>query len=166
MVQAVENLRDATSSIEPYVFWMSGFPTETMDDLQETFELIDELKKVNPKTQPVESYIYTPFPSPLLHLWKSEIEAPKTLEDWGNVDVFHFKPPWHTGEYLSLLETVSAVMRYAFNPEKRIKELSLPFRLGYLLLNKLARFRWRHKLFALPVELRIASALTQKLRGY
>jgi hypothetical protein len=97
---------------------------------------------------------------------KPEFETPKTLENWGNIDVFHFKPPWHTPEYLALLETVSAVMRHAFYPEKRIKELPLQYRVGYWFLNRMSRFRWRHKYFGLPFELRMASGLTRKLRGY
>lgn len=166
MVQAVQNLRDFAPTIEPYVFWMSGFPTETKTDLNETFELVDKLHEVNPKTQPVETYIYTPFPSPLLNTWESEIKPLETLEDWAGIDVFHYRPRWHTKEYLALLETVSAVMRYAFYPKKRLKELSFVLRLSYWVLNRTARFRWRHKYFGLPFELRIASAFAKKLRRY
>jgi radical SAM superfamily enzyme YgiQ (UPF0313 family) len=166
MVAALRNLRESAPSIEPYVFWMTGFPTETSEDLSETFRLIDELKRQNPRTQPVESYIFTPFPSPMLNLLEHDFEPPKTLENWGSIDVFHFKPPWHTEKYLSKLEAISAVMRYTFYPEKRTRELSPALRVGYRLLNKLAEFRWRHKLFKFPVELKIANAASLKLRGY
>jgi radical SAM superfamily enzyme YgiQ (UPF0313 family) len=166
MVQAMQNLNDYAPSIEPYVFWMSGFPTETKSDLYATFDLIDELCCVNPKAQQVETFMYTPFPSPMLNQWKHIIKPVDTLKNWADVDTFHYRAQWHPKQYLSFLETVSAVMRYSFNPEKRYRELEWQYRFAYFLLNRIARFRWRHKFFRIPVELKLASAISKKFRGY
>lgn len=80
--------------------------------------------------------------------------------------MFHFSPPWHSKKYVGRLHTISAVTRYAFYPETRIKERGILCRLEYGTLNKIAKFRWKHRYFGVPVELRIVDALAQKLRGY
>lgn len=166
MIKALENLRTWAPSIEPYIFWMSGLPTETKEDLYESYRIMDKLAKVNPKTQHIEICIFTPFPSPIISNLESTFNLPSSLEEWGNIDVFHYRPPWHPKKYVDMLESISAVTKYAFYPEERIKEFGFPYMFGYKLLNNVAKFRWRHKYFAFPVELKIISATAQKLRGY
>ena len=166
MFKSVEKLRDYAPSIEPYVFWMSGLPTESEGDLEETYRVMERLSKINRKTQHVEIYIYTPFPSPILDQFASGYKLPTSLEEWGDVDVFHFKPPWHEKSYLDKLEAISMVTRFTFYPEARIKELKQPYRAGYKLIHVFASFRWKHKYFGLPLELKAVSYTTRILRGY
>ena len=75
---------------------MSGLPGETDKDLAETFNLMDELKKVNPKTQHFGILVYMPFLSPVMKYLPSEYTPPQSLEEWGGIDVFQFSPPWHS----------------------------------------------------------------------
>ena len=75
---------------------MSGLPGETDKDLAETFDLMDELKKVNPKAQHFGIFVYTPFPSPVMKYLPSEYTPPQSLEEWGGIEVFQFSPPWHS----------------------------------------------------------------------
>jgi len=58
------------------------------------------------------------------------------------------------------------VTRYAFYPEARIKELGLWYRLGYRIINKMAKFRWKHKYFGTPFGLKTIGTAVRKLRGY
>ena len=95
MLQSVENLRRWAPSIEPYVSWMSGLPGETDDDLNQTFDLMDKMCEVNPKTQHYGIFVYTPFPSPVMEFLPPEFKPPQSLEEWGSIHVFHFDPPWH-----------------------------------------------------------------------
>ena len=111
MLQSVENLRLWAPSIEPYVSWMSGLPSETDEDLNQTFDLMDKMSQVNPKTQHYGIFVYTPFPSPVMNLLPSDFKAPQTLEEWGSIHVFHFDPPWHTKKQVEKLHTISAVTR-------------------------------------------------------
>ena len=166
MLQSVGHLKEWAPTIEPYVSWMSGLPSETDQDLNATFDLMDHMVEANPRTQHYGIFVYTPFPSPVLEQLSSNFKPPQTLEEWGNVDVFHFKPPWHTRKQVSKLETISAVTRLAFYPGERIKERGLGFRVSYGVINRMARFRWRHRYFGLPVELRIVNAIAKKLKGY
>jgi anaerobic magnesium-protoporphyrin IX monomethyl ester cyclase len=75
MLRSVENLRRWAPSIEPYVSWMSGLPGETDEDLEDTFNLMDRMRDVNPKTQstlPSQVQSCNTCPQNLYHLnhWK------------------------------------------------------------------------------------------------
>jgi len=167
MIKSVANMREWAPSIEPYVSWMSGFPTETEEDLKKTFDLMDEMNKMNPKTQHFGIFTYTPLtPNPLTDLLGPDFKPPQSLEEWGNIDVFHFSPPWHTKKYVEKLHAVAAVTKYAFYPKIRVDEWSLGYRLSYGILNRLAKFRWKHRFFRYPLELKIVDAFTKKSRGY
>ncbi len=166
MVRSVGNLQRWAPSIEPYVSWMSGLPGETDEDLAETFNLMDELKKVNPKTQHFGIFVYTPFPSPVTKYLPPEYTSPQSLEEWGGVEVFQFSPPWHSKKRIEKLHAISAVARCAFYPKSRIKDRDIAFRFAYGLLNKVARYRWQHRYFGFPVELKIADAVARKFKGF
>jgi anaerobic magnesium-protoporphyrin IX monomethyl ester cyclase len=166
MMQSVENLRKWAPSIEPYVSWLSGLPNETYEDMLKTFDLMDTLNQINPRTQHYGIFMYTPFPSPMLESLESGFQPPQSLEEWGNVEVFHFQPPWHSKAYVNKLQAISAVTRYAFYPKSRIDEHGLSFKLGYGVMNRIARYRWKHRYFGFPVELKLANALARRLRGF
>ncbi len=164
--KSVENLRRWAPNIEPYISWLSGLPTETNEDLAKTFNLMDRLSKINPKTQHYGLFIYTPFPSPLLESLPKEFVPPQTLEEWGKIEVFRFDPPWHTKEYIKNLHTISSVTRYAFYPKCRIMERGLTYRIEYSIMNKMAKFRWKHRYFGFPIELKAVDIAARKIRGF
>jgi radical SAM superfamily enzyme YgiQ (UPF0313 family) len=166
MLESVDHLRRWAPSIEPYVSWMSGLPGETDEDLAKTFDLMDRLCQVNPKTQHYGIFVYTPFPSPVMKHLPPEFNAPQTLEDWGNIHVFHFNPPWHSTAQVEKLHTISAVTRLAFYPESRIKERDLAYKFAYAIMNRIARYRWRHRNFSFPIELRVADAVARRFKGF
>ncbi len=166
MLVSVQNLKTWAPTIEPYVSWMSGLPGETDEDLSKTFDLMDKMQTINPKVQHYGIFVYTPFPSPIVEQLPSGFKQPKTLEEWGNIAVFHFDPPWHSKKQLSKLHTISAVTRIAFYPQARIQERGLAFRSTYGVINRLARYRWCHRNFSYPIELAIVDAFSRKLKGY
>ena len=166
MLQSVEHLRRWAPSIEPYVSWMSGLPGETDEDLNQTFDLMDKMTVVNPKTQHYGIFVYTPFPSPVMDVLPQEFKAPQSLEEWGSIHVFHFDPPWHSKTQVEKLHTISAVTRCAFYPQSRIKERSFAYKFAYGIMNRLAKYRWKHRYFGLPIELKIADAVARKFKGF
>lgn len=166
MISSVEKLRRWAPSIEPFVTWMCGLPTETEFDLKKTCDLMDRMTEVNPKTQHYGVFLYTPFPSPILDSLGPEFKPPQSFEEWGKAEVFHFRPPWHSKRYVDKLQDVSTVSIYAFYPRTRVGERRLSYRLGYGLLNKIAKYRWRHRYFRYPAELRLATAALRKRREY
>ncbi len=166
MLESVANLRRWAPSIEPYVSWMSGLPGETDEDLNQTFNLMDKMSEVNPKTQHYGIFVYTPFPSPVMDLLSGQYESPQSLEDWGNIQVFHFDPPWHSKAQVEKLHTISAVTRLAFYPESRIRERAITYKFAYTILNRIAKYRWKKRNFSFPIELRIVDAVARKFKGF
>jgi anaerobic magnesium-protoporphyrin IX monomethyl ester cyclase len=166
ILTSVANLRRWAPTIDPFVSWLSGLPGETYADMQKTFDLMDEMGRVNPRTQHYGIFLYTPFPSPLLDGLPPEFSPPRSLEEWGGIEVFHFLPPWHTPEYVEKLRSISAVTRWAFYPRSRIDEHGPAFKVAYGTMCTAARLRWRHRAFGFPVELRLANAAAQRLRGF
>jgi anaerobic magnesium-protoporphyrin IX monomethyl ester cyclase len=166
MLQSVNNLQLYAPKIEPYVSWMSGLPGETDEDLALTFDLMDKMKEINPKTQHYGIFVYTPFPSPVMEYLPAEFMAPETLEQWGSIHVFHFDPPWHSKKQVEKLHTISAVTRIAFYPEARIKERDLAFKFAYAIMNRIERYRWKHRNFGFPVELKVADAVARHFKGF
>jgi len=127
---------------------------------------MDAMELANPRTQHYGIFPYPPFPSPLLESLPPEFCPPQSLEEWGGIEVFHFLPPWHTKAYVEKLRSISAVTRYAFYPRSRIEEHGPAFRAAYGVMNGVARYRWRHRFFGFPLELRLANAAAQRLRGF
>jgi radical SAM superfamily enzyme YgiQ (UPF0313 family) len=166
IVTSVENLHRWAPSIDPFVSWLSGLPGETYADMEKTFDLMDAMAVANPRTQHYGIFMYTPFPSPLLASLPPEFRPPRSLEEWGAIEVFHFLPPWHSRRYVEKLRSISAVTRYAFYPQSRIDEHGWAFKAGYGTMNKAARLRWKHRYFGFPVELRLANVAAQRLRGF
>ncbi len=165
MLQSVSNLERWTPKIQPYVSWISGLPDETDKELAETLNLMDNMLQINSKIR-YNIFVYTPFPSPLIQFLPSPFRLPQSLEEWGNIQVFHYNPPWHSKEQTDKLHTISAITRLAFYPEDRAKEQGLPFWLAYLVINKIEQYRWRHRNFNFPVELRVADALAKRFKGF
>jgi anaerobic magnesium-protoporphyrin IX monomethyl ester cyclase len=166
ILMSVRKLHDWAPSIDPFVSWLSGLPGETYRDMEQTFDLMDRMAETNPRTQHYGIFLYTPFPSPLLETLPPEFTPPRSLEEWGEIEVFHFEPPWHGKAYVEKLRTISAVTRYAFYPQSRIDEHGAAFKAAYRVMNKAACYRWKKRYFGFPVELRLANMAAQKLRGF
>ena len=52
--------------------------------------------------------------------------------------------------HIEKLHTISAVTRIAFYPESRIKERDLAYKFAYEIMNKIERYRWKHRNFSFP----------------
>lgn len=166
MLRSVANLHKWAPTIDPFTSWLSGLPDETYSDMNKTFDLMDAMVKANPRTQHYGIFMYTPFPSPLIETLNTEFHPPQSLEEWAAVEVFHFLPPWHSRAYVKKLQSISAVTRYAFYPQSRINEHGFVFKLSYSVMNRIARYRWKHRYFSFPVELEVANIMARRLRGF
>jgi anaerobic magnesium-protoporphyrin IX monomethyl ester cyclase len=166
ILQSVENLSKWAPGIEPYASWMSGLPDETNADLSATFDLMDRMRQLNPKTQHFGIFVYTPFPSPVLNELPAQFKPPASLEEWGDIDVFQYKPPWHSKRQVERLRAISAVARYKFYPQARLNERGLAFKVGYGVVSRVAGYRWRHRYFGFPVDLKLVNWVARRFRGY
>ncbi len=64
------------------------------------------------------------------------------------------------------LHTISAVSRLAFYPQERIKERDFAFKIAYSMMNKIEKYRWKHRSFSFPIELKIADAVARRFKGF
>ena len=66
ILDSTAKLAEFAPSVDPFVSWLSGLPGETYADMEQTFDLMDAMRRANPRTQHYGIFLYTPFPSPLL----------------------------------------------------------------------------------------------------
>ncbi len=159
------NRRLAGYDIMLYYSFLSGIPTETEEDLEQTLDLLLTLVDENPHTRVSPLYNYFPFPGALLY---EEIvndygyRPPEKLEDWAGIDYG-----------ASNIGYVSPAMR------KRVQRIYLPslfldrkfheydtrpwLRVLSDLYRPMARYRIRNRFFHLPLE-NEAVRLYMKLR--
>jgi anaerobic magnesium-protoporphyrin IX monomethyl ester cyclase len=92
------NLRMKKEEIIPHYSFMAGFPTETSEDREETFRLMDRLKEENPQAVVWKINNYTPYPGTALYDLAVQygFNPPRTFEEWGHV---HFYSHDHGGGY-------------------------------------------------------------------
>ena len=135
------------------VNYMAGFPVETADDLQQTFDMIDELVSIDPELEPGIS-IYTPYPGTPLYpeALSRGFKDPGSLEGWGE---YRFSVvdnlPWLERRHRNLIRTVGLLSGFDFTAARyRSRSIIAGKRflsIAYRFLNASARFRWKHKLF-------------------
>lgn len=171
IVRTTEKL--AKSSIKQVISFMSGLPTETYEDMLTTFDLIDELVKINPRITIVGIFFYTPYPgTPLFELVRTKYgyNPPGSLDEWRDFGIYrNVECTWLTREYASMMKALSIMTRFPFYtadyglPERVDR---FPFRPVYELFAVLARQRWKRRFFKYPLEWLLLEKGLQHLRGF
>lgn len=146
------NLRVHTS-------FMSGFPGETKEERQQTFDLMDRIKKINPDIYITAICIYTPYPgNPLFDEIVSGglFQPPQSLEEWAGLTFFNCQLPWLTAKDRSMLENLAFISRFVFW-SREIKERYIKFYHypAYLFFRWDAVLRWKLRFFNYAPEWKI-----------
>jgi len=95
-------------------YFIAGFPTETVDDLYKTTDLIYEMKKLDPNIRIPAWRVFTPYPGTdlfgvsLAQGW----QPPKTLEEWANYDFNTVRMPWIDGKKKGIIENAAFLINY------------------------------------------------------
>jgi radical SAM superfamily enzyme YgiQ (UPF0313 family) len=164
----------------PQYSFMSGFPTETIDDLHMTLDCMDELWKINKNIKVNGLFFATPFPgTELFDLAVSHgYRPPKSLDDWGDIDfilsyknvpyipkdftrelivfafLIRFRYLWmHTGTFLNNLHNISTIKYWGF----------IAFRIFFKPFEMLFTFRWRARFARLPIDVDIARYVLSRI---
>jgi len=143
--------------IMPQLSFMMGVPTETEGDFLKTLDLIDELKRINEKTEISGLFFCTPFPgTPLFDMALNHgFVPPKTLEEWG---VFSFLTiasmlPWLDEKRRSKMRYVAYLVRMTHFEDMIKSNFRNPlYRIGYQTIKRLGKIRWKRRYFGLPIE--------------
>ncbi len=167
--------------IRQVVSFMSALPTETLQEQEQTFELMDKLALMNPNIYLNGMFLYTPYPgTPLYDLIVEEYNyrSPQSLEEWSEFGIYRnvlntWSPKW----YVERCKSISILTRFPFYQKSfTLKDVSktlgssrlakFPFNIAYYIFAKLAILRWKHRFFRFPLELIILEKVLLKLRGF
>lgn len=180
MVKATEKI--AKTSIGQTVSFMCGFPTESSGDWERTIHLINRLVEINPKIYVNGVFMYTPYPgTPLFNLIRKDYgyQIPRSLEAWSHFGVFRNvgKMPWLNSVSVRKYKTISILTRFPFYQKDwgyqdvgkvmaGSRYSKSPRKQIYYLFAIMARWRWRHKFFRLPLEWWLLEKILEKVRGF
>lgn len=174
----IEQIKEATkkmakTKITQVVSFMCGVPTETPENLEETMNLIDDLVKINPRTEPNGLFFYTPYPETQLFdtvVKDYHFSPPQKLEEWQDYKIYRdVKCTWLPQGYARMLQMLSIMTRFPFftdHPKVPERFKKFPYRQVYLLFTFLARWRWKHRFFKFPVEWLLLEKVMEKARGF
>jgi len=135
--------------------FMSGFPTETLDDLRKTVNLSLRLLEQNKNSTISNILIYTPYPGTELYplVLRKGLIQPKSLEGWINYNTDTVNLPWLSKERKKLLESLFICSLFfdrkseELNTSKAIKLLAKIYR-------PIAKARVKNMFFRFMVEKR------------
>lgn len=137
--------------------FMIGLPTvNTRIETEKTIQLIDNIWRIH-EDATFLLFFYTPYPNSRLYEISVNcgFSPPRTLDGWQNFGLHDFKANWVPKKYARLVRQFNlAIFPYItsnvdFNKTNILKRVATKF------LEKVARFRWEHKFFGLPIEYKI-----------
>lgn len=107
------NKKLAKSEILCRYNFIVGFPTETIDEIQETLKFIEKLMRENPNLDSPFLNIYTPWPGTKLFnlAVKNGFIPPNSLEKWSNFNWNSCNLPWINEKVSTFLEEISIKYR-------------------------------------------------------
>ncbi|MFC1485633.1 B12-binding domain-containing radical SAM protein [Candidatus Latescibacterota bacterium] len=159
------NRRVKKFGIIPRYCFMMGFPTETMEDIRATVDLIFKLLEENEDTIK-DINIYTPYPGTALYdlSMKHGLKPPEKLEDWVSFNwrtINRKKTPWITGEREKLLRMLHCSSQfleknYFLNPLWPTNPLVVFLARLY---HPFAKLRVKKLFWRFPIEIKLAEWL-------
>lgn len=169
ILKATENI--SKTNIKQVTSFMSGLPTETTDDINQTINLIDKIIEINPKGEVNAIFMYTPYPgTPLFDIVveRCGFVPPRTLTDWSMYKIYmNAGANWYNFEHENLLRTLSILTRFPFYTDKyEIPKPYNKYKIIYKLYSYSARKRWKNRFFKYPVEWRLLEKLMLWHRDY
>jgi anaerobic magnesium-protoporphyrin IX monomethyl ester cyclase len=129
--------------------FMVGFPEESWRDVCLTLDLVDELSLMKKYVMVTQLGSYTPYPGTPLYekAIESGFKPPSSTEKWGDFVQSGYReylPPYVDRKARSLTYYHQLLTR------KDLVELS--FSLPARLLQSLARWRWKNRIFVCPID--------------
>jgi anaerobic magnesium-protoporphyrin IX monomethyl ester cyclase len=183
----IEDIKEGTkkisaTNIRQIVSFMSGLPTETDEDMDMSFNLIDELAGLNPNIYFNGIVLYTPYPGTPLYetvINNFGYKIPDSLEKWADYRIYRdIGNTWHSKKYLKKYKALSVISRFPFWKKsfsiadigKAVVEggrfTKFPINIMYWIFSNIAMFRWKHRNFSFPLEFTILEKVLERIRGF
>lgn len=149
VIETIKRLKGAGINSK-YVF-MAGFPTETVEDLYKTTDLIYKMKELNPEIRIPAWRIFTPYPGTDLYglATKEGWQPPTTLEEWAKYNFNTVKMPWIKNREKRIIKNVSFLIDYL--AMGKTKGRGIFFKLAKA-FSKIVDWRWKNHFFSFVPE--------------
>ncbi|MDP2946950.1 MAG: radical SAM protein [Nanoarchaeota archaeon] len=147
--ETIKRLKKA--GINSKYYFMAGFPTEKVDDLYKTTDLICKMKKMDPQIRIPAWRVFTPYPGTGLYdlAVKEGWQPPKKINEWANYDFNTINMPWINGKTKKIIENVAFLVNYL--EQDKAMGRGFFFRLVQL-FSKLVGWRWEKHQFSFVPE--------------
>jgi len=136
---------------------MVGFPFETLEDVDETMELVQKLDVPSQNYQTHFAF-FLPYPGTRLYpqAVKSGFQDPESLEEWTGFDFATFRGSWIDPKLKDrILQFIRFYLPLIYQEPSAPRRKLLPPYWGRLLLRQVAKLRLSHRFYAFPVEWRL-----------
>jgi len=164
IINAIKKCRKA--DLIPKIAFMIGIPTETREDRNRTFDLMDKLKKIYIEATPTGLSVFNPLPhTPLTRLAvKNGFREPQSLTEWGRYNYNNCNLPWFNNIEKIEIESLSYIQRFVFwyktLEEKHITPRLKPFYYVYRIISVI---RWKLRFFQFPFEYLLLEKYLEKI---
>lgn len=152
--------------------WVVGVPTETVEDLKKTRDLILLLLQENPAAIIFAPNTYRPLPGTELYELAAGhgYQRPERPDDWINIEVEgDFRLPWLSSEFNRMVEMMRVTSYFIDDkPLKLNTGNTLQFRLlrfATYFYGPVARFRFRYGIATFLLEQRLFAWFVNRMRG-
>lgn len=144
--------------IDVMMGFMIGVPGERWSETRKTFDIIDEMEKMN-VTVAAGPAFYFPYPgTPMFdEAVRRGFKPPHAIQDWAM--------PWGPAQPLPrYADRRARYVGYYRSIAMRPLSGNLRFTLPVKILQRLARWRWRHRFFSFPVDYLLPRFVLRNLR--
>lgn len=161
--RTIKRLKDIGIGSKHY--FIIGTPTETIEDIYKTTDIIQKMKQIDNKIIIPECRVFTPYPGTELYALSkvNGFKPPKKLEEWAFYDFKTVKMPWVTKKIRKIIENVNYSIRYLEMESESSKKWY--FRLGRL-YGQTVNYRWSKHYFYFPEKDLIRNFLKIKRKIY
>ena len=152
--------------IVPEFSFVLGNPIDPARDVRETIDFTYRLKEISPRSE-ILLFMYTPVPQPGVlfeEAGRQGFRFPQTLEEWAEPRWVRFmsmkdpQTPWLPAGLREAIRDFEMVVTSRFPTATDIR-FTRPFR---WVLQGLASWRWRYRVFARPYELKALHRLVRR----
>ena len=162
---------DLNKKLSPYKMLanynlMSGFPTETLDDLRKTVNLLLKLLAQNKNAAISNVLIYTPYPGTDLYplTLQQGLVQPEVLRGWINYNTDTVNLPWISKERKNMPESLFICSLFMDDKYKELNSSKI-IKFSFRLYKLIAKARIKNMFFRYMIEKRaynLAKSLIQK----
>jgi len=160
--------------IYPHYNFMTGFPTETKEEMLMTVKMMTRLKKENPNVQIISMFLFIPWPETEIYdlTIKHGFIPPKSLEEWGSIqwglmvsDKFSRFHPWLNKEFIELYKKILFTIHLS-NYSNIDKISNFFLRTIANLYAPIAKFRFNHTWYSIMPEYISAKQIETIMRDF